>query len=59
MDEQRDVQLRRPLDARGTKKRYDTPILTIYGHLQQITGMVGTTGLKDGASGQKNVRSQP
>jgi hypothetical protein len=35
------------------------PVLTIYGNLQAMTTTVGTHGVKDGASGTKNVRSQP
>jgi hypothetical protein len=41
------------------RKPYAKPHLTIYGNFQQITGMVGTSGLKDGAVGQMNVRTSP
>jgi len=41
------------------KKHYVTPVLQIYGNLREETRMLGTSGNKDGAFGQMNVRTQP
>ena len=59
MDDQKN--LRQPVapTSKITKrKRSFAPVLTVYGNLQTITTMVGTTSQKDGASGQMNVRTQ-
>ena len=59
MDQEDDHPQPQPVPEVAKRKPYVAPTLTLYGNLQQIVGMVGTTGIKDGAFGVMNVRTSP